>query len=244
MQNMILVLHLLLCVVLVGAVLMQRSEGGALGMGGGGTGGLISGRGAADMMVNITGWVGGAFFVTSIFLAFLASSGPTDRSVIPENGAAKSGFHFTIPGLPKAPATKASDFTVPASSTPVTAAPVAPPPGDGPAAPAPVEAVTRAGPLSAQPVAVVPVGAVRTPPPAASLPASQPVGAPRATTGPVGAAQKKTTQPASTPAAAQKTTTTAPMIPLPAATPPAPAAESAQVPVPAPPERQKAGPDE
>ncbi len=238
MQNMILVLHLLICVVLVGAVLMQRSEGGALGMGGGGTGGLISGRGAADMMVNLTSWVGGAFFVTSVFLAVLASSRPADRSVIPENGA-RPGFNFTIPGFPTAPANKAGGVTTPAAPTTIAPAPVATP-VDGALAPAPVEAVTRAGPLSAQPVGAPPVGAVRTAPPAASLPVTQPVGAPRTTTGPVGAAPK-TARPA---AATQKTTTTAPMIPLPAATAPAPATESEQVPVPAPPDRQKAGPDE
>ncbi|TPW08910.1 MAG: preprotein translocase subunit SecG, partial [Alphaproteobacteria bacterium] len=96
MQNMFLVLHLLICVVLVGAVLMQRSEGGALGMGGGG-GGLISGRGAADMMVNITSWVGGAFFVTSIVLTVMAGARPVDRSVITDGQRPQSGIHFNLP---------------------------------------------------------------------------------------------------------------------------------------------------
>jgi preprotein translocase subunit SecG len=119
MQNAILVLHLIICMVLVGAVLMQRSEGGALGMGGGGGGGLISGRGAADMMVNITSWVGGAFFVTSLVLAVLANTQPADRSVIRAPGD-RPGFQFTIPGLPK-PEPKSAPPAAPTPSP--TAAP-------------------------------------------------------------------------------------------------------------------------
>ena len=46
MLAVLLTVHLIACIALVIAVLLQRSEGGALGMGGGGTGGLISGRGA------------------------------------------------------------------------------------------------------------------------------------------------------------------------------------------------------
>lgn len=232
MQNAILVLHLLICMVLVGAVLMQRSEGGALGMGGGGTGGLISGRGAADMMVNITSWVGGAFFVTSLFLAVLANTQPTDRSVIRAPGE-RPAFQFSIPGFPK---------SEPKSATPTAAlpapAPVAAPPLQ---APTPDEAVIRAAPLETLPT--TPVGAAsgpRTPPPAASLPAAK-TPADATTTRPATSAAPSTARPVGS----QKAATSAPMIPLPAATPPAPSAESAQPPSPAPaPDREKAGPDE
>lgn len=225
MQNAILILHLIICMVLVGAVLMQRSEGGALGMGGGGGGGLISGRGAADMMVNVTSWVGGAFFVTSLFLAVLANVQPADRSVVQTE---RPGIQFSLPGFLKPKAQPASPAPVAPLQSPTV---LTPPAGGEQAAPAPETAVIRAGPLEA-----APVGAVKTPPPAAGLPA--------ATKAPVGASPAKAPA-GTTPVGAQKTTSAPPMIPLPAATPPAPVAESEQAPSPAPaPERQKAGPDE
>ncbi len=227
MQNVFLALHLIIAAVLVFAVLMQRSEGGALGMGGGGTGGLISGRGAADMMVNITSWVGGAFFVTSIVLAVLAGAQPAERSVIDDAGARKGGIQFNIPGLPGAPAPQGA---APAASSPTTTPVTGAATGAGPLAPAPESAVTRAGPLAAQPAAAPAAAAPR---PAA---VRTPVGAAPAATGAAG-------QPVG--AGAPKATGTAPMIPLPAAPTPAPAAESAQVPAPAPPpSREKVGPDE
>ena len=230
---MLLVLHLMICVVLVGAVLMQRSEGGALGMGGGGGGNLISGRGAADMMVNITSWAGGAFFVTSMLLAFMAGTRPADRSVIPENGSAKPGFHLSIPGFPSAPATKVAPAPAPLGTAPLAASPgiAAPAAPVGAMAPAPAEPVTRAGPLETTAAPKQPLVAVT------KTGATPNITAPRATT-PVGAAPA----PAAT---APKAATPAPMIPLPAAAPPAaPATESAQPPVPAPAEKQKTGPDQ
>ena len=53
MKNALLVIHLLIASALVGMVLIQRSEGGALGMGGGG-GGFMTGRGAANLLTRIT----------------------------------------------------------------------------------------------------------------------------------------------------------------------------------------------
>lgn len=229
MQNVFLALHLIIAAVLVFAVLMQRSEGGALGMGGGGTGGLISGRGAADMMVNITSWVGGAFFVTSMVLAVLAGAQPAERSVIDDAGARKGGIQFNIPGLPGAPTPPTPAPATP-SSTPAAETGAAT--GAGPLAPAPESAVTRAGPLAAQPAAT-PAAPPSQPRPAA---VRTPVGAAPSTTGGAGAPVGS---------AAPKAGGTAPMIPLPAAPSPAPATESAQVPAPAPPpSREKVGPDE
>lgn len=73
-MTVILVIHILVCLVLVGVVLMQRSEGGALGIGGGGGGGgLMSGRGAAGALVRTTIIFGGIFFVTSLVLTTIAT---------------------------------------------------------------------------------------------------------------------------------------------------------------------------
>ncbi|WP_300378839.1 preprotein translocase subunit SecG [Henriciella sp.] len=76
-MTVILVIHILVSVVLVGVVLMQRSEGGALGVGGGGGGGggLMSGRGAAGALVRTTIIFGAMFFVTSLVLTTITSRG-------------------------------------------------------------------------------------------------------------------------------------------------------------------------
>ena len=74
MQNVVLIIHLIVAVCLIGAVLLQRSEGGALGIGGGG-GGLVSQRGAATALSKITWVLAVGFLCTSILLTILAGSG-------------------------------------------------------------------------------------------------------------------------------------------------------------------------
>lgn len=83
MENILLVIHLLLAIALVAVVLMQRSEGGALGMGGGGGGGsggpgMFSARGAANALTRTTAILAAAFMASSLGLAILAGthSGP------------------------------------------------------------------------------------------------------------------------------------------------------------------------
>ena len=76
---------------LVGVILMQRSEGGGLGIGGGSPGGLMGARGAADFLTRSTRWLAIAFVALSITLAAVAVgtvSGDEitttiDRSVVP-----------------------------------------------------------------------------------------------------------------------------------------------------------------
>jgi len=83
MGTVLIVIHLMVVVAMIGMVLLQRSEGGALGMGGGGGGGgggFMSARGAANALTRSTGILAAAFFVTSITLSILAKyeSRPTD----------------------------------------------------------------------------------------------------------------------------------------------------------------------
>lgn len=84
------VVQALVAAALVGLVLMQRSEGGGLGIGGGGSpGGMLSARGAADFLTRATRWMAITFVALAIVLAGLAvdvSGGSTidgslDRSV-------------------------------------------------------------------------------------------------------------------------------------------------------------------
>uniref|UniRef100_UPI0035A9A809 preprotein translocase subunit SecG n=2 Tax=Alphaproteobacteria TaxID=28211 RepID=UPI0035A9A809 len=65
MENVVLTIHLILALLLIGVVLLQRSEGGGLGMGGGGSG-TMSARGAATAMTKLTWIFAAAFIVTSI----------------------------------------------------------------------------------------------------------------------------------------------------------------------------------
>ena len=68
----VLTIHLLLAIGLVGVVLLQRSEGGALGIGGGG--GVLTGRAAGNLLTKTTAILAGSFFVTSLVLAIIANS--------------------------------------------------------------------------------------------------------------------------------------------------------------------------
>ena len=70
MQTVIIVIHLMVVVAMVGLVLLQRSEGGGLGMGGGA--GFMTNRGTANVLTRTTAILAGVFFVTSLVLSVLA----------------------------------------------------------------------------------------------------------------------------------------------------------------------------
>lgn len=80
METVIIVIHLMIVIAMVGAVLLQRSEGGALGIGGGG-GGFMSGRGAANALTRTTGILAAAFFATSIALSLIAQNRSAPTSI-------------------------------------------------------------------------------------------------------------------------------------------------------------------
>ncbi len=86
MENIILVIHMILALCLIGVVLLQRSEGGGLGIGGGGGGGVMSGRSAASAMSRITWVLAIGFIVTSISLTVLAARNSAGDSVIERLG--------------------------------------------------------------------------------------------------------------------------------------------------------------
>jgi preprotein translocase subunit SecG len=93
--------ELLVAVGLIVSVLLQRSEGGALGMGGGGSGlgGLFSPRGAADTLTRTTTILAGLFFLTCLGLNLLALHGRDEKSFL-ESGAPPAS---TAPAKPLAP---------------------------------------------------------------------------------------------------------------------------------------------
>jgi preprotein translocase subunit SecG len=105
MATVITVIHLLVALALVGVVLIQRSEGGGLGMGGGsggGMGGFMSARGTANLLTRATGILAGAFMLTSIVLAILAG-GHGKRAADPLGGPLPT-LPAAAPEAPAAPA--------------------------------------------------------------------------------------------------------------------------------------------
>jgi preprotein translocase subunit SecG len=80
MQTVIIVIHLMIVAVLIGAVLLQKSEGGGLGMGGGA--GFMSSRGTANLLTRTTAILAVGFFVTSLLLSWLAGFNRAPSSII------------------------------------------------------------------------------------------------------------------------------------------------------------------
>src|SRR6202789_705432 len=80
MQSLLIVAELFISAALIVIILLQRSEGGALGMGGGGSGlgGLFSPRGASDTLTRTTAILAVLFFATSLALTLLALHGRTE----------------------------------------------------------------------------------------------------------------------------------------------------------------------
>ncbi|QNT70804.1 preprotein translocase subunit SecG [Defluviicoccus vanus] len=73
MVAFLLAVHILIAIALVCMVLLQRSEGGALGMGGGGTSGFLAGRATANLLTRATAILAAAFIITSLSLGKLAT---------------------------------------------------------------------------------------------------------------------------------------------------------------------------
>ena len=95
METVLIAIHLVIVIALAGVVLLQRSEGGGLGMGGSPSA-FMSGRGQANLLTRATAILGAAFFVTSLALSWMASQNSAPKSLI--DSAAP------LPATPNAPA--------------------------------------------------------------------------------------------------------------------------------------------
>ena len=80
MQTVLIVIHLMVVLALVGVVLLQKSEGGGLGMGGGG--GFMSSRGTANVLTRTTAILAAVFFATSLALSVLAGYSREPKSIL------------------------------------------------------------------------------------------------------------------------------------------------------------------
>jgi preprotein translocase subunit SecG len=80
MQTVAIVIHLMIVSVMIGAVLLQKSEGGGLGMGGGAC--FMSSRGTANLLTRTTSILAVGFFVTSLFLSWYAGYDRKPASIV------------------------------------------------------------------------------------------------------------------------------------------------------------------
>jgi preprotein translocase subunit SecG len=108
MTTVILVVHLMIAAALIGVILLQKSEGGALGMGGGGMSGFMTGRGTANLLTRTTAILAGAFFLTSIALAYIAGGASTAPPSVTDQPAPASQPAAPSTPAPAAPASTPS----------------------------------------------------------------------------------------------------------------------------------------
>ena len=85
MQTVIIVIHLMVVAAMIGVVLLQKSEGGGLGIGS--SGGFMSSRGTANVLTRATAILAGTFFATSLVLSILAGLDRKPRTIIQNSGA-------------------------------------------------------------------------------------------------------------------------------------------------------------
>jgi preprotein translocase subunit SecG len=159
METIVIVIHLMIVLALVGVVLLQRSEGGGLGIGGGS--GFMTARGAANALTRTTAILAAAFFISSLALSILAryytdrptdildrlpatqteQGAPANRGVLDQLGGSNTTAPATGESQPAAPAGQA-----PAAPTGETNAPAAPEPAVPATDAAPAQPATPAVP--------------------------------------------------------------------------------------------------
>jgi preprotein translocase subunit SecG len=137
MTTVLLIIHLFVTIALIGVVLIQRSEGGGLGIGTSqGMGSFMSGRGTANLLTRTTAILATIFMVLALALALLnRGTVGAGRSILEmppasTNPAGPAGMAVPNPPASKAPAGSA---TAPAPASPAPAAPAAP--KNGPSVP-------------------------------------------------------------------------------------------------------------
>ena len=114
MERIVLVIHLMVAAALVGVVLMQKSEGGALGIGGGGMSNFMTGRGTANVLTRATAILAACFMLTSLVLVILPQLGGQRASILPQSAPTQQ-----VPAVPAAPAAPAKPAAPSSPSVPL-----------------------------------------------------------------------------------------------------------------------------
>ena len=109
MTTVLLVVHMLIATAMVGVILIQRSEGGALGgLGGGTMGGMMSARGTANLLTRTTAILAACFIATSLALAILAGHSTRGGSILDLPATSPTEAPATAPAEPVPPAEPAA----------------------------------------------------------------------------------------------------------------------------------------
>lgn len=104
MTTVLLILFLIVTLALIGVILIQRSEGGGLGIGSSqGMGGLMSGRGTANLLTRTTAILGTMFFALALVLALLDRGTGARRSILDAPPPAAPATAPAIPAMPAVP---------------------------------------------------------------------------------------------------------------------------------------------
>jgi preprotein translocase subunit SecG len=136
LQTILLVAMILISVALAGVILIQRSEGGALGMGGGPSG-FMTARGAGNLLTVTTWWLAGAFFACAVGLTIVGNMDRARQSIVdPDAVGALVAPPSGASNAPAAPATAPAQPAGPSLDDFLSSAPAADP---APAQPAPAQ---------------------------------------------------------------------------------------------------------
>jgi len=113
MTTVILLIHVMIAIAMVGVVLLQRSEGGALGIGGGGGagGGFMTGRSAGNALTKTTAVLAACFFATSLALSILAVHQRPASTILPSGAGGLAPLEIPdapAPASPEAPSAPAT----------------------------------------------------------------------------------------------------------------------------------------
>ncbi|MCV3208363.1 preprotein translocase subunit SecG [Mesorhizobium sp. YC-39] len=132
METVLIVVHLMVVLALVGVVLLQRSEGGGLGIGGGS--GFMTARGAANALTRATAILAAAFFATSLTLSIVARYGEKPIDIldrVPATDGAGKGVLDQLPGTTAPTPPSGTTAPTPPSGNDAAATPPASPPAAG-----------------------------------------------------------------------------------------------------------------
>ena len=186
LSGLLITLDILVCIALIAVVLLQRSEGGAFGMGGGPTG-LITARGAGDLLTRTTWVLFGLFLTLSIGLTLLGAHDRATSSVLERlklQQANPNALSQPVTPPPAAPGQPGgAPFAAPNAQTPSAPTPLSAPPPQAAASPATARTAHQrkaAGPAAAPSLEApapqpAPAPTLEAPPPSApTAPATQP----------------------------------------------------------------------
>ena len=100
MHTVLIVIHLMLVLAMIGVIMLQKSEGGGLGIGS--TGGFMTSRGTANVLTRATAILAAGFFITSLVLSIIAGHGRAPTSIIqaPAQGGGGGGVLDQLRGGP------------------------------------------------------------------------------------------------------------------------------------------------